>query len=405
VSGSGVKWRSRLAGVVVAAWLALGALGAQSAIATGPGYFSPTGSMSVGRASSAMAPLPDGRVLVVGGTNFDGGTSATELSSAEIFDPATNSFSSAGIGSMTVPRVGAVAAALPDGRVLVAGGYDHDGILSSAEVFDPATNSFSSAGIGSMSVPRTGAVAAPLPDGRVLVAGGNFNPDRLYPCPLSSAEVFDPTTDSFNSAGIGSMFFEREDAAAAPLGDGSVLVVGGAVGDLHCGTVDLTNTFDLSAEAFDPSTQSFSSSGIGLTSVPRYGAAAASLPDARVLVAGSDRSYPSNASAEIFTSCSQTPARCVPATCHGKAATITGSDGPDQISGTRGADVIAGLGGSDKLRGLAGNDLICGGDDNDTLKGGKGKDKLYGEAGRDTLRGGPGRDKLRGGAGRDRQVQ
>src|SRR3954451_3754154 len=121
--------RIRLVGVVVAAWLALGTLGAQGADASGPGYFSPTGSMSTGRAFPAMAPLPDGRVLVVGGTYSDGNTSATDLSSAEIFDPATNSFSSAGIGSMTVPRSAAVAAPLPDGRVLVAGGVYYDGSL------------------------------------------------------------------------------------------------------------------------------------------------------------------------------------------------------------------------------------------------------------------------------------
>jgi hypothetical protein len=56
--------------------------------------------------------------------------------------------------------------------VLVAGGYDGSSTsLSSAEVFDPATNSFSSNGIGSMGSTRRIAAAAPLPDGRVLVVG------------------------------------------------------------------------------------------------------------------------------------------------------------------------------------------------------------------------------------------
>ena len=411
--GLGADLRIRLAGVVAAAWLVLAALGAESASATGPGYFSPTGSMSIGRALPAMAPLPDGRVLVVGGTYSDG-MSATDLSSAEVFDPATNSFTSTAIGSMTVPRTGAVAAPLPDGRVLVAGGSYYDGsypppFLSSAEVFDPDTNTFSSAGIGSMSVPREGAIAAPLPDGRVLVAGGNGDNGGLYNCPFPGAELFDPNTNAFSSTGVGSMFFGREHAAAASLGDGSVLVAGGARADLHCGTLDYEQTLRVFAEAFDPSSQRFSSDGIGLTSVPRDDAAAASLPDGRVLVAGGTVSYssPSNASAEIFTLCSQTPARCASsgATCKGKQATITGNDGANRISGTPRADVIAALGGNDKLRGLAGNDVICGGPGRDTLNGGKGNDHLFGQSGGDKLKGGPGRDKLKGGPGKDSQVQ
>src|SRR5262249_57318968 len=62
-----------------------------------------------------------------------------------------------------------------------------NGSLDSAEVFNPSTNSFSSAGIGSMSVPRDAGVAAPLPGGRVLVAGGT-----------RSAEIFTLATDSFS---------------------------------------------------------------------------------------------------------------------------------------------------------------------------------------------------------------
>ncbi|HEY6636976.1 MAG TPA: kelch repeat-containing protein [Solirubrobacterales bacterium] len=81
-------------------------------------------------------------------------------------------------GSMGAARYGAVAARLPDGRVLVAGGYydaGGDHYLASAEVFNAATNAFSSAGIGAMGTARRGAVAAPLHDGRVLVAGGSYD--------------------------------------------------------------------------------------------------------------------------------------------------------------------------------------------------------------------------------------
>jgi hypothetical protein len=139
------------------------------------------------RTGAVAARLPDGRVLVAGGRDDD-----PIHSSAEIFDPATNTFS-AGIGSMGIERVGAVAASLPDGRVLIAGGGSSTSpALTSAEVFDPKTNAFSSTGIGAMSTPRSGAFAASLPDGRVLVAGGQDGVSYL-----SSAEIFS-ATNAFN---------------------------------------------------------------------------------------------------------------------------------------------------------------------------------------------------------------
>jgi hypothetical protein len=468
--------RPVLLGVAFLCLLALGL--APQASAAGPGFFSPTGSMSASRAGAAAAPLQDGRVLVAGGSD------SASVASAEIFNQATNAFSSAGIGSMTVPRFGAAAAPLPGGRVLVVGGCCvSQQYLSSAEVFNPATNTFSSAGIGSMSTARVNATAAPLPDGRVLVVGGCCGSG---PSPyLSSAEVFNPATNTFSSAGIGSMSVPREEAAAAPLPDGRVLVVGGRN--------DPAN-YDLSsAEVFDPATGSFSSAGIGSMSTPRSGAVAAPLPDGRVLVAGGVANYwalyacylssaevfdpatngfssegirsmsrpreeaaaapladgvlvaggyygvagfhrgcpdspvgDAGTTAEIFRLGVPPPPTVPPvpaATCRGKQATIVGTEGNDVRNGTSGKDVIAGLGGKDKLSGLAGNDVICGAKGNDTLKGGagndqlsgqkgndklygqKGNDKLSGKGGKDTLKGGPDKDTLKGGAGKDKQVQ
>jgi Kelch motif len=61
-----------------------------------------------------------------------------------VFDPRTEAFSAT--GSMTTARAGAVAAPLPDGRVLIAGGFDSGNELSSAEVYDPSTGTFSPTG-------------------------------------------------------------------------------------------------------------------------------------------------------------------------------------------------------------------------------------------------------------------
>jgi len=72
---------------------------------------------------------------------------------------------------MVVARRGADAIRLEDGRVLVAGGDDH-GSLSSADLYDPTSNSWRVT--GSMTVPHGGATGTLLGDGRVLIAGHSY---------------------------------------------------------------------------------------------------------------------------------------------------------------------------------------------------------------------------------------
>ena len=102
----------------------------------------------------------------------------------------TSYFTQNGIGSMTTSRGGSVAAPLPDGRVLIAGGHSGSSYVDSAEIFNPATGTFSSTGLGTMTTARFGAAAAPLPDGRVLTAGG-YNGSSY----VNSAEVFVPAPE------------------------------------------------------------------------------------------------------------------------------------------------------------------------------------------------------------------
>jgi hypothetical protein len=265
---------ARLMGLA-AAWLATATLTAPSAAAHVHGSFAPTGDMTVGRIYAAAAPLADGRVLVAGGADQSIDTGDNVLQSAEIYDPRTGTFSPT--GSMTVPRVGAAAAPLPDGRVLVVGGDDKiqlAGALKSAEIFDPATGSFTPT--GDMTITRNQPAAAPLPDGRVLVAGGTYR-DPISQVYLASAEIYDPAAGTFSPTG--SMAVRRVGAAAAPLPGGRTLVAGGAFPSAA------------SAEIYDSSTGRFASVGDAITG-PR--GAAASLPDGRVLIAGGDQYGPSS---------------------------------------------------------------------------------------------------------------
>ena len=88
-----------------------------------------------------------------------------------------------------------------------------------------------------------------------------------------------------------------------------------------------------------------------------------------------------------------------PPRCHGRRATIVGTNGNDVIHGTPERDVIWGGPGDDDINGSLGNDLICGGGGNDLIHGGRGNDELYGEAGTDRIYGDLGDDKASGGAG------
>ena len=136
--------------------------------------------LPIPRCRHTATVLPDGRVLIAGGYH------TAVLSGVQIYDPATNSWFAA--ASMKNPREQHAAVLLPDGRVLVVGGYGTRP-LASAEVYDPTGNIWSAA--APMRGPRFGHTAVLLPDGSVLVTGGSDQ------APLSSSEVYIPATNSW----------------------------------------------------------------------------------------------------------------------------------------------------------------------------------------------------------------
>jgi hypothetical protein len=122
--------------------------------------------MTEWRDGAVAALLLDGRVLIVGGNG--GGGDDTDMASAELFDPKTNTFSATGSMYQKHGRQ-ATATLLLDGRVLVVGGADQTGmqISSDAELYDPATGKFSET--GQTTEPAWYHTATRFPDGRVLV--------------------------------------------------------------------------------------------------------------------------------------------------------------------------------------------------------------------------------------------
>ncbi|HUP68811.1 MAG TPA: kelch repeat-containing protein [Acidimicrobiales bacterium] len=182
--------------------------------------------------------LADGRVLVVGGIGTPLIDLAHPLSSAEIYDPESQRWSSG--GTLSIARTSHTATTLANSDVLVVGGVGGGkGGLVSAELYDADTGTWRATGVPA--VPRSGHTAALLEDGRVLIAGAGY----LYPGenaaePTTTAEVYDPVTSRWSyTSGMAEkrgMFTANLlggpscQTASRPSYCGKVLAVGGGEG-------------------------------------------------------------------------------------------------------------------------------------------------------------------------------
>jgi hypothetical protein len=317
------------------------------------GRWTTTEALNSPRALLVAVPLADGRALVTGGatgpkTGADpwviGGFQS--YSSTWIFDPRTESWTRSGL--LDTARANALGATLPDGRVLVAGGFfadffrwsdwrgllddrynqcvpPQDGIagdvftaawhpagplldvpmphpparlLGSAEVFDPAAGTWS--GTGSMAVPRAGGSAVTLADGRVLLAElrGSYE-DVFYELSRDDrsdrvAEVYDPATGRFRvTAEYPSGQFMPRDLVA--LAEGGALLFGNAWKSVPDSEVDEEWTAVL---RYDPATNQWRDAG--RLAITRERPTIALLPDGRILVAGGSDQYGPTLTTEIY---------------------------------------------------------------------------------------------------------
>jgi len=290
--------------------------------------FSPGPSMNVGHLYSTTTLLPNGKVLIAGGVDKNG----HNLASTELYDPVSNTFAAAaGTASMNTARAIAMATLLPNGKVLIAGGYQSGvGFFTSTELYDPASNTFAASGstasmnhgygYGAATVlpngkvlilgnstttelynPATNTFAASsatasltksrqsptvtlLPNGKVLIAGGNNG--------IASSDLYDPASNAVTAGP--SMNVGRGDASATLLPNGKVLIAGG----LDANGSSLTST-----ELYDPASNTFAASGATVSmNVDRRYCTITLLPNGEVLLAGgNDTNGDALATTELYT--------------------------------------------------------------------------------------------------------
>jgi hypothetical protein len=257
-----------LASLVILPLLRTAEPSSSGAVLSQTGMVTEIAHMQIARAGHSSTLLPNGKVLVAGG--FGGsGTESNPFRSTELYDPTKRTFEPA--ADMTVGRSGHTATLLRNGKVLIVGGWTgRYNVRRSAELYDPATGTF--AATGDLLIERAGNTATLLDDGRVLIAGGVDREENA----IASAEIYDPATGKFNLTA--SMNEPRGAHTATLLKNGKVLIAGGGSGHYPSQSVYR------SAELYDPVTGKFSFTGE--MAVARHKHAAILLPSGRILVLG-----------------------------------------------------------------------------------------------------------------------
>jgi Kelch motif/Galactose oxidase, central domain/Fibronectin type III domain len=227
------------------------------------------GSMSVGRTEHSLTLLATGSVLVVGGYGSGG-----YLSSAERYDPSTNTWSAT--TPMNISRANHGANLLPNGNVLVTGGFNN-GVPTNTTAIYNVSNGTWSAG-PTMLVARANHNAITLGDGRIIVIGGTSIAN------VDTAEIYNPASNTWSMT---SAMVASRGGRAQLLANGLVLVFGGV--ELNPDP-ESPPTRSRKAELYNADINTWTATGL-MTST-RSDHFAALLPNNHVIVTGGEVSTP-----------------------------------------------------------------------------------------------------------------
>jgi hypothetical protein len=218
------------------------------------------GSLNTARYGHTATLLNTGKVLIAGGNNLSIG----ELNTAELFDPGTDTFSyttdtATGLTqtTLTSPRFLHTATLLDNGTVLFAAGVsatNYPNPMNSAEIYDPATGTFTP--VGGLITGRYFHTATLLNNGMVFIAGGQIDSNGT---PTPNTELYDPSAQTFsNTADVSNnqttLITARHVPTATLLNDGKVLITGGVVSSVLPAPNPSTLSPTASAELFQPAT-------------------------------------------------------------------------------------------------------------------------------------------------------
>jgi ABC-type transporter MlaC component len=234
--------------------------------------FSAMTNMAATRYGHTVTALPNGLVMIAGGYN-----NTDSLKTVEIYNPETGTITPA--RNMNSARMDHTATLLANGQVLIAGGRNGSVAVNTIEIYNPATGTFTTEPTTSLG--RVGHSATLLPNGKVLIAGGGNN--NKY---VATAELYDP--EMRNVSAISSIVTPRNGHTATLMPNGKVLLVGGINGTAYITT----------AEVFDPITGVFSA--VGQLNTSRFAHTASLLEDGRLLIAGGRNESGIVNSSEIF---------------------------------------------------------------------------------------------------------
>jgi hypothetical protein len=246
----------------------------------------PGANMTTARALHQAVRLNDNRVLLIGGADATGAT----LSSCEIYDPATNTFTAT--GSMGTPRVLHAAVRLADGRVMVAGGTSTlqpdvvaaiTATLSTVEIWSPLSGTWSSA--ASLGASRLAPALTRLPNNQIMVSGG-VQVGFLFGIPISAVSTptvqrWTPTTAQWTSGPNMPQGRAGHHDNQVTLADGRVLMTGGV---LVPSLLNAAAAAPISgADVYNPTTNTWATFNMPTV---RALHTATRLADGRVIVAG-----------------------------------------------------------------------------------------------------------------------